>query len=64
MPRTNRLLVPGASQVLRQFKEEVAAELGVQLGSDTTARGNGSVGGEMTKRLISQVQEKLNTTDD
>lgn len=59
MPRTNKLLVPGASQVLQQFKEEIAAELGVQLGSDTTARGNGSVGGEITKRLISQAQSEF-----
>jgi len=60
MPRrSNKLLVPGSSQVLRQFKEEIAAEFGVKLGSDTTARGNGSVGGEMTKRLISQAQSEL-----
>jgi hypothetical protein len=59
MPRTNKLLVPGDSQVLQQFKEEIAAELGVQLGSDTTARGNGSVGGEITKRLISQAQSEF-----
>ena len=31
---------------------EIARELGVTLGADTTARMNGSVGGEMTKRLV------------
>ena len=28
-------------------------EFGVQLGADTTSRANGSVGGEITKRLSS-----------
>lgn len=59
--RSNRLLVPGAAQVLNQFKEEIAAEFGVQLGSNTTARGNGSVGGEITKRLIAQAQQQMRT---
>ncbi|MDQ0416253.1 hypothetical protein J2Z48_000417 [Croceifilum oryzae] len=57
---SNRLLVPGASSVLNQFKEEIAAELGVTLGSETTARSNGSVGGEITKRLIAQSQQQMN----
>ncbi|SFJ08996.1 alpha/beta-type small acid-soluble spore protein [Thermoflavimicrobium dichotomicum] len=56
---TNRLLVPGASAVLNQFKEEIAAEFGVKLGPDTTSRGNGSVGGEITKRLVTQAQRQL-----
>lgn len=55
----NKLLVPGADLVLNQFKEEIAAELGVQLGSDTTSRANGSVGGEITKRLIRSSQEPM-----
>jgi len=46
----NKLLVPGSGDVLNQMKEEIANEFGVQLGADTTARANGSVGGEMTKR--------------
>ncbi|WP_312853812.1 alpha/beta-type small acid-soluble spore protein [Thermoactinomyces mirandus] len=58
--RSNRLLVPGARQVLNQFKEEIASEFGVKMGSDTTARANGSVGGEMTKRLVSQAQQQMN----
>ena len=36
------------------MKAEIASELGVNLGPDATARQNGSVGGEMTKRLVSQ----------
>ncbi|MBA4493153.1 small, acid-soluble spore protein, alpha/beta type [Paenactinomyces guangxiensis] len=62
MPRranTNRLLVPGAAAVVNQFKEEIAAEFGVNLGSDTTSRANGSVGGEITKRFVTQAQNEL-----
>jgi hypothetical protein len=55
----NRLLVPGASAVLNQFKEEIASEFGVNLGKDTTSRANGSVGGEITKRLIRQAQQQM-----
>jgi len=55
----NKLLVPGAENVLDQMKNEIANEFGVQLGADTTARANGSVGGEMTKRLVAMAQEQL-----
>ncbi|MBS4172837.1 alpha/beta-type small acid-soluble spore protein [Bacillus sp. FJAT-49736] len=55
----NKLLVPGAENVLDQMKEEIANEFGVQLGADTTARANGSVGGEMTKRLIAYAEQSL-----
>ncbi|MCT4571449.1 alpha/beta-type small acid-soluble spore protein [Bacillus thuringiensis] len=48
----NELLVRGAEQALDQMKYEIAQEFGVQLGADTTARANGSVGGEITKRLV------------
>jgi hypothetical protein len=55
----NKLLVPGAESALSQMKEEIANEFGVQLGADTTARANGSVGGEMTKRLIKMAEQQL-----
>jgi hypothetical protein len=55
----NKLLVPGADSALDQMKQEIANEFGVQLGADTTARANGSVGGEMTKRLIAYAEESL-----
>ncbi|MDA1475807.1 alpha/beta-type small acid-soluble spore protein [Bacillus changyiensis] len=60
MSRTNKLVVPGAEKVLNQFKYEIAQEFGVHLGSDSVARSNGSVGGEMTKRLVQQAQTQLN----
>jgi hypothetical protein len=55
----NKLVVPGADNVLNQMKEEIANEFGVQLGADTTARANGSVGGEMTKRLVAYAEQSL-----
>ena len=55
----NKLLVPGAGNALDQMKQEIAGEFGVQLGADTTARANGSVGGEMTKRLILMAEKQL-----
>ncbi|MFC4320518.1 alpha/beta-type small acid-soluble spore protein [Litchfieldia salsa] len=55
----NKLLVPGSANALDQMKEEIANEFGVQLGADTTARANGSVGGEMTKRLIKMAEQQL-----
>ena len=39
---------------LESMKAEIANEFGVNLGPDATARQNGSVGGEITKRLIAQ----------
>jgi small acid-soluble spore protein D (minor alpha/beta-type SASP) len=60
MARTsNKLLVPGIEQALDQIKYEIAQEFGVQLGANTVSRANGSVGGEMTKRLVAQAQSQL-----
>ncbi|MFC4619053.1 small, acid-soluble spore protein, alpha/beta type [Camelliibacillus cellulosilyticus] len=56
---SNQLLVPGVEQALNQMKEEIAREFGVNLGADTTSRANGSVGGEITKRLVAQAQQQM-----
>ncbi|AAU22615.1 small, acid-soluble spore protein, alpha/beta type [Bacillus sp. GM2] len=56
---SNQLLVPGAAQAIEQMKFEIASEFGVNLGADTTSRANGSVGGEITKRLVSQAQASM-----
>lgn len=56
---TNNLVVPGAEQALDQLKYEIAQEFGVQLGPDTTSRANGSVGGEITKRLVALAEQQL-----
>jgi hypothetical protein len=52
-------LVQGAEQAIDQMKYEIASEFGVQLGADTVSRANGSVGGEITKRLVATAQSQL-----
>ncbi|MGB3891504.1 MAG: alpha/beta-type small acid-soluble spore protein [Priestia megaterium] len=54
----NELLVYGAEQAIDQMKYEIASEFGVNLGADTTARANGSVGGEITKRLVQLAEQQ------
>lgn len=57
--RSNQLVAPGAQQAIDQMKYEIASEFGVNLGADTTARANGSVGGEITKRLVQMAESQL-----
>lgn len=57
--KTNKLVVPNSENVLQLMKYEIAQEMGITLGADTTARDNGKVGGEMTKRLIEIAKEHL-----
>lgn len=59
MANSNKLVVPGVQQALNQMKTEIAQEFGVQLGADTASRQNGSVGGEITKRLVQQAQSQI-----
>jgi hypothetical protein len=54
-----KLVVPGAKQAIEQMKYEIANELGVNMGPDATSRANGSVGGEITKRLVQMGQQQL-----
>ena len=56
---SNNLLVAGVEQALGQMKNEIASEFGVTLGPDTTSRANGSVGGEITKRLVQMAEQQL-----
>ncbi|XBP82524.1 small, acid-soluble spore protein, alpha/beta type [Bacillus velezensis] len=60
---SNQLLVPGAAQAIDQMKYEIASEFGVNLGPETTSRANGSVGGEITKRLVSFAQQSMGGSD-
>lgn len=48
-------------EALNKFKTEVASELGVDLknGAENTSRANGSVGGEMVKRMIAAQEEQM-----
>ncbi|MFJ7819031.1 small, acid-soluble spore protein, alpha/beta type [Bacillus toyonensis] len=56
---SNEILVGAAASTIEQMKYEIAQEFGVTLGPDSTARANGSVGGEITKRLVRMAQEQL-----
>ncbi|GLI83766.1 MULTISPECIES: alpha/beta-type small acid-soluble spore protein [Rossellomorea] len=56
---SNQLVAPGAQQAIDQMKYEIASEFGVQLGGDATARANGSVGGEITKRLVQMAEQQI-----
>jgi len=62
--RTNRTLVPQAKQGLDKFKVEVASSLGITNyeGLDKgnlPSRQNGSVGGEMVKRMVSDYESRI-----
>ena len=54
-----KMHVPGAKQAIEKMKYEIANEFGVNLGPDATSRANGSVGGEITKRLVKLGENQL-----
>ena len=56
----NKLVVNGSIDAISNLKYEIASELGIKLGADTSIRLNGIVGGEMTKRLVKLGEEYLN----
>lgn len=55
----NQSKVPGSKQAIEKMKYEIASELGVNMGPDATSRANGSVGGEITKRLVQMGEQNL-----
>ena len=59
----NRQLVPEAKAALDRFKIEAANEVGVNLkqgyNGDLTSRQAGSVGGQMVKKMIMQVENSM-----
>ena len=57
--KSNEILIAAATSAIEQKKYEIAQEFGVTLGPDSTSRANGSVGGEITKRLVRMAQEQL-----
>lgn len=62
MSNRNQKAVPEAKKGLNQFKMEVANELNVPLSDyngDLTSRQNGSVGGEMVKRMVQDYESKI-----
>lgn len=61
--RSNRVLVPQAKAGLDKFKMEAAREVGVNLkegyNGDLTSRENGSVGGQMVKKMVEAYEQNL-----
>lgn len=61
--RSNRILVPEAKEGLNRFKMEAAHEVGTPLtegyNGDLTSRQNGSVGGQMVKKMVQDYENKL-----
>ena len=60
---SNKTLVPQAKAGLNKFKMEAAKEVGVNLSEgyngDLTSRQNGSVGGQMVKKMVEQYEKNL-----
>ncbi len=59
----NKLIVPGSKQAIENLKYEIANELGIKLGADTTSRLNGTVGGYMTKKLVELGKQYYTSTN-
>ena len=63
MSRRSRVLIPEAREALNRFKMEAANEVGVTLNQgyngDKTSRENGSVGGQMVKKMISAYEQSM-----
>ena len=60
----NRNLVPEAKQGLNRLKNEVASEVGLQNyenihKGDLTSKQNGTVGGEMVKRMVESYEQSI-----
>lgn len=60
---SNNAAVPQAREALDRFKMEIANEIGVPLkqgyNGDLTSKQNGSVGGEMVKRMIRSQEQSM-----
>lgn len=61
--RGNRVLVPEAKEALNKFKVEAAKEVGTPLSEgyngNLTSKQNGSVGGQMTKKMVQDYENKI-----
>lgn len=55
----NRLIVPQAREAVDHMKYEIASEAINQTQAENFAEFNGSIGGEMTKRLVALGEEQL-----
>ena len=59
----NRVEVPEAREAMDRFKMEVASEIGVPLkegyNGDLSSYQNGSVGGEMVRKMIKSYEQNM-----
>lgn len=59
----SQMEVPQAKDAMNKFKMEVASEIGVNLkqgyNGDLTSAQNGSVGGEMVRRMIKRQEQEM-----
>ena len=59
---SNKINVPQAKEAMNQFKMQAANELGVNLkqgyNGDLTAKENGTVGGNMVKKMIESYEKR------
>ena len=59
----NNYLVPTAKAGMERFKMEAASEVGVSLkqgyNGDLTSKQAGSIGGQMVKKMIQQVESSM-----
>lgn len=63
MSSRNRVEVPEAKEALNRFKMEIASEIGVPLtngyNGNLTSYQNGSVGGEMVRKMIKAQEQSM-----
>ena len=63
MSSRNRVEVPEAKDAMNRFKMEVANEIGVPLtngyNGNLTSAQNGSIGGEMVRKMIKRQEESM-----
>ena len=58
----NKLVAPNSKNAVERLKYEIANELGIELGADSTSRANGTVGGQMTKKLVELGKKTISKT--
>ena len=64
MTSKNKTLIPAAKHGLDKFKLEIASGIGITNydaidKGNLTSRQNGSIGGEMVKRMVEDFEKKL-----
>jgi hypothetical protein len=63
MANNNSSLIPQAREALNRYKMEAASEVGVSLkqgyNGDLTSKQAGSIGGQMVKKMIAQVENSM-----